>query len=299
MAAEHGSGPEPRVRGNLRLVSPATPPVDVSVITPTFRRERQLLESVQSALSQEGVSVEVLVLDDSPDGSARSGVEGLREPRVLYHQRPVPSGGRPALVRNEGIERARGRYLYFLDDDDHVLPGALAALAGALDARPEAGVAFGTVVPFGEDPGAVASYTEWFDWAAGVARRLSRSSWLTTGVILFRGTVIINSVCMMRRDCALSLGGYDPSIPVYEDVDFHMRGIRRRGHVFVDHPVLHYRTGAPSLIHDLRGDATPVHDSYRIIHRKYRSEHGEPEYRALQIASKLLPLRVPEQGRRP
>lgn len=271
--------------------------LDVTVITPTFRREREVLESVQSALGQEGVSMEVLVIDDAPEGSARAGVENLCDARVHYSQCASPSGGKPALVRNEAIERARGRYLYFLDDDDKVLPGALRALVSALDRRSSAAVAFGRVVPFGNDPAVVARYKEWFDWATGIARQYSWSSWLTAGVILFRGTLIINSTCMMRRDCALALGGYDASIPVYEDVDFHMRGIRRWGHVFVDHPVLNYRTGAPSLIHNLKGDKTPVRRSYEAIHRKYRQTYGEAEYRALQIVSKLLPFKVPAQAK--
>ncbi len=270
---------------------------DVSVIVPTHRRERLVVEAVQSALTQEGVSVEVLVLDDSPEGSARAAVEAIGDPRVRYHVRAEPSRGRPAVVRNEGIWMARGRHLYFLDDDDHVLPGGLAALASALDRTPAAGVAYGRVVAFGTDPAIVASYERWWSWADRVSRRVGLSSWLTAGVILFRGTLLINSACMMRTSCARELGGYDGAIPVYEDVEFHTRGIRRFGHVFVDHPVLHYRTGAPSLIHDLKGDTGPIRSSYAIIHRKYRQAHGELEYRALQLVSKLLPLAVPAQGR--
>jgi hypothetical protein len=73
-----------------------------------------------------------------------------------------------------------------------------------------------------------------------------------------------------------------------------MRGIRRWGHVFVDRPVLHYRTGAPSLIHNLKGDGEPIRNSYEIIHRKYKETYGLADYRALQIVSKLLPLHVPK-----
>ncbi len=265
---------------------------DVSVIIPTHRREREVVEAIGSALSQDGVSVEVLVLDDSPEGTAMHAVATLGDKRVQYARRAVPSNGRPALVRNEAIERAQGRYLYFLDDDDHVLPGALRALALGLEARRGAAVAYGTVEPFGEDPDIVARYTEWFVWAAQCSRYLAYSSWLTVGAILFRGTLIINSACMIRRECAVALGGYDGSIPLYEDVEFHMRGMRRWGHVFVDHPILHYRTGAPSLIHDLKDDQEPIRRSYEIIHRKYKETYGIADYRALQITSKLLPLPV-------
>ncbi len=264
--------------------------LDVSVITPTFRREREVVEAVRSALDQRGVTVEVIVLDDTAEATARAAIEGIGDPRVYYVHRLVPSRGKPSLARNEGMKLARGRYLYFLDDDDHVLPGALESMVAALDKRHgEAGVAFGRVECFGTDPEALRRYQEWFGWAGDVARRLSRSSWLTTGMILFRGTVIINSACMIRSDLAESLGGYDSAMPVYEDVDFFMRGIREYGHVFVDQPVLHYRTGSPSLIHNLKGDNGPIQDSSRIIHRKYKEKHGIAEYRALQAVAQLLP----------
>ena len=266
---------------------------DVSVVIPTHRRERQVVEAIESALSQQNVNLEVIVLDDTTDGTARDNVAAIGDARVRYVKRETPSGGKPALVRNEAIGLARGRYLYFLDDDDHVLPGALSALSRALDARPSLAVAYGTVHPFGDNAAILARYTEWFDWAARISRRLAGSSWLTAGLILFRGTPIINSACMMRRTCAVELGGYDSSMPVYEDVDFHMRGIRLRGHVFVDHPTLHYRTGAPSMIHNLKGDEGPVAKSYKIMHGKYKAAYGMLDYSCLQLASKLLPASVP------
>jgi glycosyltransferase involved in cell wall biosynthesis len=45
--------------------------VDVSVIVPTYRRERQVVDALRSALAQNGPSLEVFVFDDDPSGSAR------------------------------------------------------------------------------------------------------------------------------------------------------------------------------------------------------------------------------------
>ncbi len=151
-------------------------------------------------------------------------------------------------------------------------------------------MAYGRVECFGPDDGIRDQYNEWFGWSARTSRRVRRSSWITSGVILFRGTLIINSACMVRRDVAVRLGGYDPEIMVYEDVDFFNRAIRQFGHVFVDAPVLRYSTGRSSLIHDLHEDTTLVHDSHVLMHRNYRQRHGTFEYRALQLVSKLLPL---------
>ena len=261
--------------------------IDVTVITPTFRREKQLVEALHSALGQQGVSVECIVLDDSPEGSARQAVESVGDARVRYVKQAVPSGGRPAAVRNDGAKLARGRYLYFLDDDDRVADGALEAMVRALDARPDAAVAVGRVVPFGEDPVSREEKRVYFDRAVERGKAV-RNSVLTAAAIMFRGTLMVNSACMIRRECFEPLGGFDATIPVYEDVEFFMRGIRRYGHVFLDQPILHYRTGAPSLMHDLKGDNARMEESYAIMYRKYREEHGALEFNALKLVAKLF-----------
>lgn len=264
------------------------PPV-FTVVIPTYHREQQVLAAIRSALADELPTREVIVIDDAPDRSAERAVRSIGDVRVRYVAMPVPSGGRPALVRNYGISLARGRYLYFLDDDDQVVPGALGQLADALD-RSDAAVAYGTVHCVGPDERTLQTYTRWFDWAERTSRRVRRSSWLTVGVILFRGTVLLNSACAIRRDAAVALGGYDADLDVYEDVDFFTRGIRRYGHVFVDSPVLIYSTGLTSIIHDLDGDTTVIAESNRRAHARYREAHGWIEYRVLQVVSKMLPI---------
>ncbi len=262
----------------------------VSVIIPTFRRNEHLGKAIGSIRGEGISSYEIIVIDDSPEQAARSTIEDMADPRVTYVANPDPTGGVPARVRNLGIGMALGRYLYFLDDDDQVVAGGLSAMVAALDAHPASGVAFGTVRCVGPDEAARESYRQWFDWAATQARRYRRSSRLTVGIVMFRGTVIINSCCMIRADRARQLGGYDPTIPVYEDVEFFARGIRAFGHVFVDVPVLSYNTGEPSIIHDLHGEFGPVSDSYEFMHAKYRRTNGVLDYRLLQVVSKLLPI---------
>jgi glycosyltransferase involved in cell wall biosynthesis len=264
-------------------------PPDVSVIIPTFRRPALVPEAVRSALSQEGVRVEVHVLDDSPEGSARGPVEAVGDARVRYTHRGIPSGGRPALVRNEGALAAAGRYLHFLDDDDRAAPGAYTALAAALDGKRRAGVAFGVVAPFGDDPAALSRERAYFADAARRARRAARLGsrrWMVSNM-LFRDTVLVNSACMLRRDCFAALGGYDAELPVVEDVDFYLRAIRRFGVAFVDRVVLEYRVGHSSLMHDPQG-AAQVGAAYRRIFARYQAEHGVLELRGLQVLARTV-----------
>ncbi len=65
------------------------------------------------------------------------------------------------------------------------------------------------------------------------------------------------------------------------------------GPALVDDPALHYRTGGPSLNHDLHGNQEPIQHSYGNMHRKYKETYGLADYRALQVTSTLLPQCVP------
>src|SRR5262249_47606081 len=142
------------------------------------------------------------------------------------------------------------------------------------------GVAFGYVVPFGDDEAVLARQRAYFERARASAKRgMTRFSMVAN--LLFRDTLLINSVCIVRRECFEKVGGYDPNVLRCEDVDFYLRAIRACGFAYVDRPVLEYRTGASSLMHDL-ADNSKVAASYRVIHAKYRAKHGAAKFWALK-----------------
>lgn len=266
---------------DAQLVKPdaATAPL-VSVVIPTFRREAMAAEAVRSALAQTGVSLEVIVLDDSPEGSARAAIEGIGDPRVRYVHREVPSGGNPALVRNEGLKMARGEFLHFLDDDDVFREGALAAAVEGLR-RTNAGVAVGLVEPFGPDPAAVRKEKQYFADGERWLRRAKSRFELVAGM-LYRRTPLVNSACTIRKSCAEAVGGYSSKVRIVEDVDFYLRAIRRSGFVFLDRTVVGYRVGLPSIMHSLT-DPTVLVGSYDQIYANYRNAHGPIELAVLRV----------------
>jgi glycosyltransferase involved in cell wall biosynthesis len=261
--------------------------IDVSVIIPTYHREAQLLEAIRSVLCQRGVTFEIIVVDDSAEGSARDAVASVAEPRVRYIQRAEPSHGLPARVRNDGAMVSRGRYLYFLDDDDMLETDTLAVMSTALDAAPAAGMAFGAVEPFGNDEAKLRHNQEYFNEARRIARRLSGAGELSVR-LMFRPSILVNSACMARRAAFFSVGGYDSDIPVCEDADLFGRIAHATDYVYVDRPVVRYRTGAPSLMHNLAEDDEKLHVSYRRIQGKYRMAQGVLKFLALKIWARAV-----------
>jgi glycosyltransferase involved in cell wall biosynthesis len=93
------------------------PPPEVSVVIPTRDRHSLLLEhGLRSALSQEDVAAEVIVVDDgSIDGTAAR-LSDLDEPRLRVIRHDESRG--QAAARNSGIAAARAPWIAFLDDDD-------------------------------------------------------------------------------------------------------------------------------------------------------------------------------------
>lgn len=116
----------------------------VSTIIPVFNRPRQLGEAVASVLAQDWRPIEVIVVDDgSTDRDTLSVARGLEAAhpgvvRVLTQ----PNGG-PGRARETGRLAARGEYVQYLDSDDVLLPGKFLAQVRALEAMPEADVAYG------------------------------------------------------------------------------------------------------------------------------------------------------------
>ena len=117
--------------------------MDVSVIVPTFRRPASLRQTVASVLAQDGVEMEVFVVDDSPEGSARGAIDAINDRRVQYILNPKPTGGVPSVVRNLALPLARGDLVHFLDDDDTIPAGHYLAVKQAFAARPDVGLVFG------------------------------------------------------------------------------------------------------------------------------------------------------------
>ncbi|MEU2426104.1 CDP-glycerol glycerophosphotransferase family protein [Streptomyces sp. NPDC007851] len=103
-----------------------------SLIVPCFKVQGFLRECLDSVLEQSFHDIEVIAVDDrSPDGCGAILDEyAARDPRVRVLHLPENVGlGR---ARNAGLPYATGDFLFFLDSDDTLVPGALRAIADRL-----------------------------------------------------------------------------------------------------------------------------------------------------------------------
>ena len=252
--------------------------VDLTVITATCRRPELVVEAVRSALAQTGPSLEVLVIDDDPKGSAQGPIEALAAAegggRVRYFKADPPSGGAPAVVYNQGLKAAQGRYVIALDDDDLAMPGAFAALTASLDEKAERAFAFGLVEPFGGDPEVMLHETAFFVDATARARAAWRSGTrFLLAQLIFGGSIFVASGAIFRRDAALAAGGFDPLVRINTAIDLAARLVNDHPWGLVDQVVVHYRVHPDSLIHDQRNQPD-LDRAYRVMASKHRARLG-------------------------
>ncbi|GHG56156.1 hypothetical protein GCM10011331_23370 [Flavimobilis marinus] len=100
---------------------------EISVVMPTKNVALWVEEAVTSVLTQRGVDLEVIVVDDHSDDGTVEVLEMLaqRDSRLRVVRATVRGGGE---ARNEGVARARGEFLAFADGDDIVPDGVYARL---------------------------------------------------------------------------------------------------------------------------------------------------------------------------
>lgn len=190
----------------------------VDVVVPCYNYGRFLERCVDSVLSQEGVDVRVLIIDDaSPDDTptvARRIAE--RDPRVEYRRHATNCGH--IATYNEGLLGwACAKYSLLLSADDVLAPGALARAASVMDQDETIGMTYG-MAQFIADDGDIPEYHETGPVTHQVIpgeRFLERCC--------ARGNPVPTPTAVVRTALQQRIGGYLPHLPHSADMEMWMR----------------------------------------------------------------------------
>lgn len=180
----------------------------VSVVIPAYNAARFLKDTIDTVLRQSFTDYEIIVVDDGSTDATASVARSFGERVRYFHQQNRGA----SAARNEGIRRATGKYIAFLDSDDLWTPEKLAAQVGILEKNPEIGLVYS-------------------DWSLTQDTGPARASFLETvpGVsgrvfdeLIQRGFVLTSTV-LVRRGCLDDVGLFDETLPVVEDYDLWLR----------------------------------------------------------------------------
>ncbi len=91
----------------------------ISVIVPVYNTQNFIGECIESILAQTVSSFELILIDDGSIDDSSKICDGYQQKdsrvRVIHKKNEGPSA-----ARNEGLEKAKGKYICFIDSDDSV-----------------------------------------------------------------------------------------------------------------------------------------------------------------------------------
>lgn len=223
--------------------------VDISFVIACYNAGPFLEPSVRSALDQQGLTVEVLVVDDgSSDGSFETAIRLSKlDSRVVVLQTASNSG--PGGARNVGINAMQGRWFAVLDADDVLLPERSKTLIAIAD-RCGADIIADNLLEFAEEIEMRPMFTI---APRGGTKRLDLQEYFERSRLFGRDESPGYLKPMIRRS-ALEQARlrYNPALRIGEDDELVIRALQANlKYVVCDYAGYCYRRHACSISHRL------------------------------------------------
>lgn len=269
----------------------------VSIVVPTYNRDRWIAEAIESALRQTWSNLEVLVVDDgSTDETSRIvGALARRDERV----RCFPQENRGvSAARNRAIAEARGSFIAFLDSDDAWQPWKLDVQMQFFAARPQLVMCWTDMEAI--DPKGQSVFPTYLrrmysayervpnGWPFAAVERLGdvlpqaseslRDVRCGSGRIysdMLRGNLVHTSTVVLRRDTVREIGWFDESMRRGgEDFKFHLTTCRLGDVALLDVPSIRYRVGDDDRITHPRNSVHFARSFLRTISDELHAHHS-------------------------
>jgi glycosyltransferase involved in cell wall biosynthesis/ADP-heptose:LPS heptosyltransferase/predicted SAM-dependent methyltransferase/predicted O-methyltransferase YrrM len=232
---------------------PETKPL-VSVIMPVYNGADYIGQAIESVLTQDYSSFEIIVIDDGSTDNTREIVQGYHDGRVrcLHQQNKGVSH-----ARNFGIRNAKGQFIMPLDADDMMAPAFISKHLAEFEKHPEADLVYSDVLLIDEagHPITAMKMPEYQD-----RRHMIRD--------LFRaGHPVVPFRLGIRRSVFDKIGFYDETLLVGEDYDMIRRFVKAALNAHHLGEPLHLRRMQPSSL--TRTHSAPKAQSHFSVVKRF------------------------------
>ena len=201
----------------------------VSVVLPTAGRGSVVGDAIESVLEQSHESLELLVVDGGPADRTRSVVDSISDPRLRYHRHAEDAG--PSTARNAGVRESDGEFVAFIDSDDRWRADKLERQVAAVrEAGPDCAVAYTGVEKDFDEP-----------------RTRSGASGDVEAAVRRMEVPTYTSTLLVRRRAFEDCGGFDESLPCFEDWELCLRLASEHEFRFLDGSLVEKGTTGDNL----------------------------------------------------
>ncbi|HBM99565.1 MAG TPA: glycosyltransferase family 2 protein [Ruminococcus sp.] len=235
----------------------------VSVIIPSYNREKTIKRAVDSVFNQTYNDLEVIVVDDCSTDKTIEVLASIKDDRFSYYKLDMNSGA--CVARNLGIEKAKGDYIAFQDSDDEWLPDKLEKQMKAFDNK-DIDVVF---CPFNKV----------------VNQKTEIHPVLPEGIVnrdaLLGKSCVSTQTLIAKKECFDKIK-FDPLMPRMQDYDITIRLSEKYTFYFVNKPLVNMYVQGDSIS---KNKTKLLNAEIRIL-SKYQKEAAEfPAFRYYNIGA--------------
>jgi len=176
----------------------------VTVVIPTYKRLKSLSRAINSVYNQTYDNIEIIIINDDPNSDIEKFIDIKKNVELINHKQNQG----PSATRNSGIQRAKGKYIAFLDDDDFFLKTKIEKLVNTMESL----------------------NNEWigiYSWyIREKPRKVMKSNTegdLSLSLLKCNMRLAGGSSLLLKTDTVKSIGGFNISYQVHEDWDFILR----------------------------------------------------------------------------
>jgi len=170
----------------------------ISVVTISYNQAEFLPRAIESILAQKDVDIEYIIIDPGSKDGSRDIIERYKD--CFSHIVLEPDSG-PADALNKGLALSSGKFFYYLNSDDEVVPGAFLEALELLDEDASIDVLYSNGVAVDEYGKAIRPiYSSQFFtpklYAAGLAVIVQQSAFIRTSSLrMVGGFNVENRTC--------------------------------------------------------------------------------------------------------
>lgn len=186
----------------------------VSIIIPTYNREKFIVQTLDSLLHQQYINWESLVVDDGSSDTTKQKVLAFvkNDKRIKFFEREKSNKG-ASVCRNIGLQKASGEFVIYLDSDDLLAEWCIAERVKKMLENPELDFAVFHAKTF--------------------THKIDDGHLHTTGITtqkplyhFLAGHCIWQTMCpIWKKDFLIALGGFDEDFQRFQDAEFHVRAL--------------------------------------------------------------------------
>jgi glycosyltransferase involved in cell wall biosynthesis len=239
---------------------------DVSVIIPVHNGARFVAQAVESALDQQGVSTEVIVIDDASTDETLALLAAFADRVRLVTLPKQPTG---IAATNAGLALATGEFVCVLHHDDFLRPGKLARHVEVMRRHPTVGLSY-SAQHYVDDTGR----------RLGTLRSpVARGDYVVPGLIELRALAVQNYInfcnAVVRRSVLDRVGFYPAEWQITAEWAMWTRIAKHDDVAYIDEPLVCYRMHAGQLT--LQRDPARYLDQLLAVHHEVFDDPTIPD----------------------